>query len=77
MSRSLEHKRIVIAGGSGFLGASLAHHLADRGASVVIFSRNVPKAAGPWRHLSWDGRTLGPWREELNEADAARAEETE
>ncbi len=68
MSSSLEHKRIVIAGGSGFLGVSLAHHLADRGASVVILSRNVPKAVGPWRHRSWDGRTLGPWRDELNEA---------
>ena len=68
MSSSLEHKRFVIAGGSGFLGVSLAHHLADRGASIVILSRNVPKIAGPWRHLSWDGRTLGSWRDELNEA---------
>ncbi len=68
MSHSLEHRRIVIAGGSGFLGVSLAHHLADRGASVVILSRNVPKALGPWRHRSWDGRTLGSWRDELNEA---------
>ncbi len=68
MSRSLEHKRIVIAGGSGFLGVSLAHHLAGCGASVVILSRNAPKATGPWRHLSWDGRTLGSWRTELNEA---------
>ncbi|MEX2286398.1 MAG: NAD-dependent epimerase/dehydratase family protein, partial [Planctomycetaceae bacterium] len=68
MSRALENKRIVISGGSGFLGVSLAHHLADRGASVVILSRNPPKATGPWRHLSWDGRTLGSWRDELNEA---------
>ncbi len=68
MCSSLEHKKVVIAGGSGFLGVSLAHHLADRGASVVILSRNVPKADGPWQHRSWDGRTLGPWRDELNEA---------
>lgn len=68
MSSSIERKKIVIAGGSGFLGISLAHHLAERGASVVILSRNVPKAAGPWRHRSWDGRTLGSWRDELNEA---------
>ena len=68
MCSSLEQKKIVIAGGSGFLGVSLAHHLADLGASVVILSRNVPTAVGPWRHQSWDGRTLGPWRDELNEA---------
>ena len=68
VSSSLEHKKIVIAGGSGFLGISLAHHLSDLGASVVILSRNEPKLAGPWLHRSWDGRTLGSWREELNEA---------
>lgn len=69
MSSSLEHKKFIIAGGSGFLGVSLAHHLADRGATIMILSRNVPKARGPWKHLSWDGRTLGSWRDELNDAD--------
>ena len=68
MCKSLQHKKIVVAGGSGFLGVSLAHHLADHGASVLILSRNVPKLDGPWRHRSWDGRTLGTWRDELNEA---------
>lgn len=68
VTRVLEHKKLVIAGGSGFLGVSLAHHLADRGASVVILSRNAPKVAGPWQHVSWDGRTLGPWRDALSDA---------
>ena len=36
--------------------------------SVVIVSRNTPKVAGPWRHVIWDGRALGEWREELNES---------
>jgi len=44
---SLEQKKVVIAGGSGFLGVSLAHHLAERGAEVVILSRNEPKVSGP------------------------------
>lgn len=68
MCSTLENKRIVIAGGSGFLGVSLAHHLASRGASVLILSRSEPKVTGPWRHRLWDGRTLGSWREELNGA---------
>lgn len=68
MSGTLKDRKIVIAGGSGFLGVSLAHHLADLGASIVILSRNVPKATGPWKHLSWDGRTLGAWQDELNDA---------
>jgi len=68
MSSSSAPRKVVIAGGSGFLGVSLAHHLADRGASVVILSRRAPQVNGRWRHLPWDGRTLGPWRDELNEA---------
>jgi uncharacterized protein len=62
--------RVVIAGGSGFLGVSLAHHLAERGWTVVILSRRPPKVAGPWRHVAWDARTLGDWRRELDGAYA-------
>ncbi|HEV7223719.1 MAG TPA: DUF1731 domain-containing protein [Pirellulales bacterium] len=69
MSESLERLKFVLAGGSGFLGISLAQHLCQHGASVVILSRKAPKAAGPWRHRTWDGSSLGDWREELNGAD--------
>jgi uncharacterized protein (TIGR01777 family) len=61
---------VVIAGGSGFLGLSLAQHLAATGASITILSRNPPRAAGPWKHAQWDARTLGPWQETLNNASA-------
>jgi uncharacterized protein len=57
---------IVIAGGSGFLGVSLALHLNAAGHSVVILSRNAPKIAGPWRHVPWDARTTGTWCRELD-----------
>src|SRR6478609_1910502 len=59
---------IIIAGGSGFLGVSLAFHLAAAGKSVVILSRAPPKVAGPWRHVAWDARTLGDWKSELDGA---------
>lgn len=59
---------IVIAGGSGFLGISLAMHLTALGKEVTILSRHVPKVAGPWKHVSWDARTLGPWQAELSGA---------
>lgn len=62
--------RVVIAGGSGFLGRNLARHLAPLGAEVVLLSRSAPRERGPWRHVAWDGRTLGPWASEL---DGARA----
>ncbi len=68
MAGTSESGRVVIAGGSGFLGVSLATHLADAGRSIVLLSRNPPKTAGPWRHVSWDARTLGEWRRELDGA---------
>jgi uncharacterized protein (TIGR01777 family) len=59
---------IIIAGGSGFLGISLAEHLAASGRSVVLLSRHPPRLGGPWRHVSWDARTPGEWRRELDGA---------
>ena len=59
---------VVIAGGSGFLGVSLATHLAAGGTQVVLLSRTPPRVSGPWRHVAWDARTLGDWRRELDGA---------
>lgn len=61
-------KRVVIAGGSGFLGVSLAWHLAAGNWRVTILSRNRPRAEGPWEHVAWDGRTVGKWAECLDGA---------
>jgi NAD dependent epimerase/dehydratase family enzyme len=69
MSEIPKRGRIVVAGGSGFLGLSLATHLTSLGWAVVILSRNPPKANGPWRHVSWDARNLGEWSRELDSAD--------
>ncbi len=60
--------KYIIAGGSGFLGLSLANHLAATGAAVVILSRTAPRITGPWRHVPWDARTLADWKNELNGA---------
>jgi uncharacterized protein (TIGR01777 family) len=68
MNKEQKGNKVVIAGGSGFLGVSLATHLAATGASVVILSRHAPKVTGPWRHVAWDARTLGGWCNELNGA---------
>lgn len=54
-------KRVVIAGGSGFLGVSLAYHLAAANWQVTILSRNRPRPEGPWQHMAWDARSAGKW----------------
>ena len=59
--------KIVIPGGTGQVGQILARHFHRQGHHVTILSRN-PHAA-PWRVISWDGVTLGPWIEELDRCD--------
>jgi uncharacterized protein (TIGR01777 family) len=66
----LDGKKIVIAGGSGFLGMSMATKFASDGAKVTIFSRTKPTVTGRWAQTTWDGRTLGNWATQLDRADA-------
>ena len=68
--KNLSGKRIVIAGGSGFLGLSMADHFSEAGSEVTILSRSKPKGNGRWAHATWDGLTLGKWLESLDGADA-------
>jgi uncharacterized protein len=70
MSESCAGKRIVVAGGSGFLGTSLAEFLVDDGATVVILSRRSLPARRGTQYVAWDARSLGPWCSALNDADA-------
>ncbi|MBL8889975.1 MAG: DUF1731 domain-containing protein [Planctomycetaceae bacterium] len=66
----LAGKRVVIAGGSGFLGLSMAEHFIKAGSHVVILSRSKPQVTGPWSHVVWDGLSLGKWVDSLEGADA-------
>lgn len=61
--------RVVIAGGSGFLGVSLASHLAGLGLDVAVLSRRTT-AHGSARLVRWDARSPGPWMNELEGAAA-------
>ena len=62
--------RIVIAGGTGFLGLSLARYLSEFACEVVLLSRHRPEEEGPWRHATWDARTPGDWVDTLDGAAA-------
>lgn len=67
----MDHQgRVVIAGGTGFLGQSLARHLTRLGHSVTVISRQRPAGDLSWRHVSWDARTVGEWGRELDGATA-------
>jgi uncharacterized protein len=62
--------RVVIAGGTGFLGQNLAEHLADLGYDVVVMSRHKTADDQRWRHVVWDARTVGEWVQQLESAEA-------
>jgi uncharacterized protein (TIGR01777 family) len=65
----LSDKRFVIAGGSGFLGTSLAQYLTEAGAKVTVLARRQPRNAADWQFELWDGRTVGAWASTLDGAD--------
>ena len=58
-------KKIIIAGGTGFLGTELTKHFRKEGHEVFILTRS-PKAE---HHIYWDAKTAGPWTEALEGAD--------
>ncbi len=62
--------RIVIAGGTGFLGLNLARYLAEYDCEVILISRHRPAEDGQWIHAQWDGRTIGEWANHLDGAAA-------
>jgi hypothetical protein len=62
--------RIILAGGSGFIGRSLARVLIARGHSVVLLTR-APQARGDGpAEVQWDGEHPGPWMQSLEGAKA-------
>ena len=62
--------RIVIAGGTGFLGLNLARYLTGQNYEVTILGRHQPQTQGDWRYVNWDARSLGSWVSELKQAAA-------
>ena len=70
MNHILPSGRIVIAGGSGFLGLNLARYLEHFDCEVVLLSRNRPAEDGPWEHVAWDAKTVDDWAIHLDGAVA-------
>ena len=62
--------KVVVAGGTGFIGRRLIEGLLDEGHRVVILTRrpniDLPVAV---RQVIWDGKTTGPWAGEIDAAE--------
>lgn len=62
--------KVILAGGSGFLGGVLAKFFGAKGVEVVILTRNPKARADAIREVGWDGVSLGDWLKELEGARA-------
>ncbi len=61
--------KVVIAGGSGFIGRALIEEFSKGGYEVAVLSRSN-KPISDAKTIPWDGKTVGPWAETLEGADA-------
>jgi uncharacterized protein (TIGR01777 family) len=62
-------KKIILAGGSGFLGGELAKYFSALNWEVVILTRTPKSRPNSWREVAWDSKSLGDWTSELDGAD--------
>jgi uncharacterized protein len=62
--------RIVLAGGSGFIGRSLSPFLLSKNYEVIVLTRAESDHRGTVRNAHWDGKTPGAWIEFVNGASA-------
>jgi len=63
-------KKVVLAGGSGFLGQALSRSLSSDGYEVVVLGRSPAPRGAIGRFVIWDGQKLEEWKTELEGADA-------
>ena len=65
----MKYKKIVLAGGNGYLGRVLTEYYKDKADEIVIFSRKEKFAEKNVRTVLWDGKTPGKWTADLVNAD--------
>lgn len=62
--------RIILPGGSGYVGSALTPRLVAAGHDVVVLTRGGDRVADGVRFVHWDGATRGAWVDHLDGADA-------
>jgi uncharacterized protein (TIGR01777 family) len=65
--------RVLVTGGTGFVGQAVVKALVGRGDHVTVLTRNVKRARGllprDVRAVAWDPTKRGPWFAELGAVD--------
>lgn len=64
-----KYRKIILAGGSGYLGRVLTEYYKDKADEIIILSRHAAPWQGNVKTIVWDGRSAGHWAAELVNAD--------
>jgi len=62
-------KKLIIAGGSGFIGKALSRYYLDQGFLVSVLTRGNSQLVDGVRFQNWDGKNIGEWAELLEGID--------
>ncbi len=65
----MKYKKIILAGGNGYLGGVLAGYYRHIAEQVIILSRKPKVTEGNVKTVLWDGVTKGDWVKEMEGAD--------
>jgi len=63
-------KKLIIAGGTGFLGQALITQLEHEYDEIVILSRSGNRQTNKIKYIQWDAKSFGTWNAELEGAEA-------
>lgn len=66
----MEIKKIILAGGSGFLGDIIIDHFRNSTTQIIVLTRGKERTEKNVRYINWDGKTLSGWINEIEASDA-------
>src|ERR1700722_7236566 len=62
-------QRIILAGGSGFLGKALAEKFVARGDEVIVLTRAPQNRTDGAKEIAWDAKSPGNWTKWIDGAE--------
>jgi uncharacterized protein len=65
----MKPKRLILAGGSGFLGSALTKYFVAHDWQVTVLTRSPKPRTDGVNEVAWNARTFGDWARELDGAD--------
>jgi uncharacterized protein (TIGR01777 family) len=65
----MKYKKIILAGGNGYLGSVLAAYYAELAEQVIVLSRKYKAPEGNIKTLVWDGINEGEWVKAIEGAE--------